>query len=134
MSDDVNRSSSLVINDKLLGTKIVYIAHNLYLVAETHQLNQQKNLEGVNVGTIFTKWGNLDENLLYGVITVKFVKLGGKNWNLLFKIYQICPPCVLCLSIMSNSACMFDKRFHAYIQTVPVCLTNSSTHTFKRCP
>jgi hypothetical protein len=86
MSDDVNRSSSLVINDKLLGTKLVYIAHNLYLVAETHLLNRRKNIEGVKVGTIFTKWGNSDENLLNEVIAVKIVKLGDKNWNLLLKL------------------------------------------------
>jgi hypothetical protein len=54
------------------------------MVAETHLSNPWKNLEGVKVGTIFTKWGNSDKNLLNGVITVKIVKLGGKNWNLLF--------------------------------------------------
>jgi hypothetical protein len=86
MSDDVNRSSSLVTNDKLLGTKVVYIAHNLYLVAETHLLNRRKNIEGVKVGTIFTKWGNSDENLLNGVIAVKIVKLGGKTG--IYSFYQ----------------------------------------------
>jgi hypothetical protein len=38
------------------------------------------------MGTILIKWGNLDENLLNRVISIKNVKLGGKNWNLL-KIY-----------------------------------------------
>jgi hypothetical protein len=42
-----------------------------------------KKLEGVKNVMIFTKWGNLDENLLNRVISVKIVKLGGKNWNLL---------------------------------------------------
>jgi hypothetical protein len=69
MSNDANYSSSIVINDKILITKIVYIALS----------NPWKNLKGVKVGTIFTKWGNLDENLLNGVIAVKIVKLGGKN-------------------------------------------------------
>jgi hypothetical protein len=40
-------------------------------------------LKGVRFGKIFIKWGNYDENLLNGVITVKKVKLGGKKWNLL---------------------------------------------------
>jgi hypothetical protein len=77
--NDANCSSSIATDDKLLRMKIVYIAHSLYLVAETHLSNPWKNLEGVKVGTIFTKWGNSDKNLLNGVITVKIVKLGGKN-------------------------------------------------------
>jgi hypothetical protein len=56
MSDDANCSSSIMTDDKLLTTKIVYIAYNLYLVAETHLSNLWKNLEGVKVDTIFTKW------------------------------------------------------------------------------
>jgi hypothetical protein len=43
-----------------------------------------KILEGVKIGKTFAKWGNLDENLLNGVISVKKLKIGGKNWNLLF--------------------------------------------------
>jgi hypothetical protein len=38
-----------------------------------------KILEGVKVGKTFAKWGNLDENLLNGVINVKNLKIGGKN-------------------------------------------------------
>jgi hypothetical protein len=79
MSDDANCSSSIATDDKLLIMKIVYIARNLYLVAETHLSNPWKNLKRVKVGTIFTKWGNSDKNLLNRVITVKIVKLGGKN-------------------------------------------------------
>jgi hypothetical protein len=30
--------------------------------------------------------GNSNENLLNGVIAIKIVKLGGKNWNLLLKV------------------------------------------------
>jgi hypothetical protein len=43
----------------------------------------QKILEGVKIGITFAKWGNLDENLLNGVISVKKLKIWGKNWNLL---------------------------------------------------
>jgi hypothetical protein len=31
----------------------------------------------------------LDENFLNGVISVKIVKLGGKNWNLLFYVWTL---------------------------------------------
>jgi hypothetical protein len=44
----------------------------------------QKILGGVKNGTTCAKWGNLDENVLNEVISVKKVKLGGKKWNLLF--------------------------------------------------
>jgi hypothetical protein len=77
MFDDANCSSSIMIDDKLLRMKKVYLAHNLYLAAETHLSNLWKNIEGVKVGIIFTKWGSPDENLLNGVIAIKIVKLGG---------------------------------------------------------
>jgi hypothetical protein len=38
------------------------------------------------MGKTFAKWDNLDENLLNGVISVKKLKIGGKNWNLLFQL------------------------------------------------
>jgi hypothetical protein len=44
---------------------------------------ENKILEGVKIGITFAKWGNLDENLLNRVISVKKLKIGGKNWNLL---------------------------------------------------
>jgi hypothetical protein len=47
--------------------------------------NAHKILEGVKIGNFFAKWGNLDENLLNGVISVKKLKIGSKNWNLLLK-------------------------------------------------
>jgi hypothetical protein len=42
-----------------------------------------QKLVGVTIDTTFTKWGNWEENLLNGVISVKIVKLEGKKWNLL---------------------------------------------------
>jgi hypothetical protein len=62
-----------------------WLDRNIYLVVRAY-LSNCKKLEGVKMGTILIKWGNLDENLLNRVISVKNVKLGGKNWNLL-KIY-----------------------------------------------
>jgi hypothetical protein len=50
---------------------------------KTYLSNCLKKLDGVKIDTVYTKWGNLDENLLNGVIAVKIIKLGGKNWNLL---------------------------------------------------
>jgi hypothetical protein len=47
-------------------------------LGSTYQ-NAQKILEGVKIGTTITKWSNLDENLLNGIITVKKIKLEGKN-------------------------------------------------------
>jgi hypothetical protein len=38
-----------------------------------------KKLDRVKIDTVCTKWGNLDENLLNGVIAVKIIELGGKN-------------------------------------------------------
>jgi hypothetical protein len=63
----------------------------------TYLSNCLKKLDGVKIGTVYTKWGNLDENLLNGVIAVKIFELGGKNWNLLFLPYQISDllPCFL---------------------------------------
>jgi hypothetical protein len=40
-------------------------------------------LEGVNFDKVFVKWGNLNEKLLNGVISVKNVKVEDKKWNLL---------------------------------------------------
>jgi hypothetical protein len=63
--------------------KTVYVACHLYLEAgPTYQIAEKK-IDGVKIGTVYTKWGNLDENLLNGVIAVKIIKLRGKNWNLL---------------------------------------------------
>jgi hypothetical protein len=42
------------------------------------------------LATFFAKWGNLDENLLNGVISVKKLKIGGKNWNLLIFLFWNC--------------------------------------------
>jgi hypothetical protein len=39
---------------------------------------------GVKNGKTFPKWGNLDEKLLNGVISVQNGKLGGKKRNSLF--------------------------------------------------
>jgi hypothetical protein len=59
------------------------VACHLYLeLGHTYRIATKK-LEGVKNVIIFTKWGNSNENLLNGVISVKIVKLGGKNWNLL---------------------------------------------------
>jgi hypothetical protein len=44
----------------------------------SHQ-KAQKILEGVKIGKTFAKWGNLDKNLLNGVISVKKLKIWGKN-------------------------------------------------------
>jgi hypothetical protein len=44
-----------------------------------------KILVRVKNGKTFTKRGNVNKNLLNGVISVKNVKLGGKNWNSLFR-------------------------------------------------
>jgi hypothetical protein len=49
----------------------------------TYLSNCLKKLDGVKIGTVYTKWGNLNENLLNRVIAVKIIELGGKNWNLL---------------------------------------------------
>jgi hypothetical protein len=57
----------------------------------TYLSNCLKKLDGVKIGTIYTKWGNLNENLLNRVIAVKIIELGGKNWNLLKKI-SLSPP------------------------------------------
>jgi hypothetical protein len=40
-----------------------------------------KILGRVKTGRTFAKWGNMDEKMLNGVISVKNIKLGGKNWN-----------------------------------------------------
>jgi hypothetical protein len=40
----------------------------------------------VKIGKTFVKWGNTDEKILNGVVSVKKIKLRGKNWNLLFLI------------------------------------------------
>ena len=52
----------------------------------THQSECSKKLNGVNCGNIFAKWGKMDEILLNGVISVKNVKIGGKNRNLTLKL------------------------------------------------
>jgi hypothetical protein len=36
-------------------------------------------LEGVNIDKVFVKWGNLNEKLLNGVISVKMLKLRVKS-------------------------------------------------------
>ena len=43
--------------------------------------NAHKILNWVNCGNTFAKWGKMDENSLNGVISVKNVKIGGKNRN-----------------------------------------------------
>jgi hypothetical protein len=47
------------------------------------ELRSSARSDGVERYRTGSKWGNLDENLLNGVISVKKLKLGGKNWNLL---------------------------------------------------
>jgi hypothetical protein len=42
-----------------------------------------KILGRVKSGKGFVRWGNTDEKLFNRVISVKNIKLGGKNWNLL---------------------------------------------------
>jgi hypothetical protein len=59
--------------------KKVYVACHLYLEAGPTYRIAGKKLDGVKIGTVYTKWGNLDENLLNGVIAVKIIELGGKN-------------------------------------------------------
>jgi hypothetical protein len=44
-----------------------------------------KILGRVKSGKGFVKWGKTDEKILNGVISVKNINLGGKNWNLLLK-------------------------------------------------
>jgi hypothetical protein len=53
----------------------------VYLTTGNQPSKTQKILEGVKIGKTFSKWGNLDENLLNGVISVKKLKIGSKNWN-----------------------------------------------------
>jgi hypothetical protein len=48
----------------------------------------QVSLNRVRIGTNFPKWGNLEEFLLNGVITVTNDKVGGIKWNLLFLIFR----------------------------------------------
>jgi hypothetical protein len=55
----------------------------VYPTTEIQSLKAHKILEGVKIGKTFAKWGNLDENLLNGVISVKKLKIGVKKWNLL---------------------------------------------------
>jgi hypothetical protein len=50
--------------------------------------NAHKILNGVNCGKTFTKWVKTDEISLNGVISVKNVKIGGKNRNSLIIFYQ----------------------------------------------
>jgi hypothetical protein len=45
-----------------------------------------KGLRRVKTGRSFVKWGNMDKILLNRVISVRNVKLEGKNWNLLLKL------------------------------------------------
>ena len=56
---------------------------HVHLTAGTHRSKRPQNLNGVKFGKQITKWGNSDDNLLNRVISVKKIKLGGKNWNLL---------------------------------------------------
>jgi hypothetical protein len=53
-------------------------------VAWAHLSKRSQNSRG-GLAIFFTKWGNLNEKLLNGVISVKKLKLGGKNWILLKK-------------------------------------------------
>ena len=62
--------------------KTFYLTHHLYQSigrSDPQLSSSSQKLEGVKIGKTFTKWGNLDEKLLNGVIIVKIVKLGGKN-------------------------------------------------------
>ena len=45
--------------------------------------NAHKILNRVNYGKTFAKWGKTDEISLNWVISVTYVKIGGKNQNLL---------------------------------------------------
>jgi hypothetical protein len=68
----------------------------VYLTVITQGQYAHKILGGVKNGTTFAKWGNLDENVLNEVISVKKVKLGGKKWNLLY------PALILIIKHISN--------------------------------
>ena len=60
-----------------------------------HQ-NARKNLKWVNCGKTFAKWGKMDEILLNRVISVKNIKIEGKNQNslnfvlILYVYYEEC--------------------------------------------
>jgi hypothetical protein len=51
----------------------------VYLTTGTQPSKTHKVLEGVKICKTFAKWGNFDENLLNGVISVKKMKIGGKK-------------------------------------------------------
>ena len=46
-----------------------------------NRVKHSKSLRGVKYGKTFTKWSNLDEKMLNGVISVTNDKTWGKNWN-----------------------------------------------------
>jgi hypothetical protein len=50
--------------------------------------NPIQNLQGVNSGETSYKWGNPDEKLLNGVISVNNVRVRGKNWNSLINLFS----------------------------------------------
>jgi hypothetical protein len=64
--------------------KKAYVSRHMDL---TDLSKRPKILRGVKYGKTFSKWGNLDEKLLNGVISVQNGKLGGKKQNslLLFR-------------------------------------------------
>jgi hypothetical protein len=48
-----------------------------------------KILRRVKKGINFAKWGNLDENVLNGVISVDKSKLGVKKWNFVGNNFEL---------------------------------------------
>jgi hypothetical protein len=78
----------------------------------------QKILEGVKIGITFAKWGNLDENLLNGVIRVKKFKIGGKNWNSLL----ICSCWLISRSISCSVTIIYSAYFLAHSSQPGYCM------------
>jgi hypothetical protein len=68
----------------------------------TSRQKAHKILVGVKIGKTFAKWGNLNENLLNRVISIKKLKLGGKTG--IYSTFNIPPP--------SNITNMFGNWFN----------------------
>lgn len=67
--------------------------------------NAHKIVNGVNCDITFAKWGKMDEILLNEVISVKNVKIGGKNRNSLY-IYGF---------VRLASTCSYLLLYHCFL-------------------
>jgi hypothetical protein len=114
LADVMIISQKMVVTDRFLFRFKIFLALKFFLGAERNLEDNYrlepiyhitcKILVRVKNGKTFTKRGNVNKNLLNGVISVKNVKLGGKNWNSVYKKFT-------CLKVTSFTIFRFILHF-----------------------